>query len=72
MSERTLRRTSHQLFGYGHKTLAQIHRFRRGVELARVGTPLAEAALRAGYVDQAHFNREAKRLTGRTPAQLRG
>ncbi|KAA5829602.1 helix-turn-helix transcriptional regulator [Saccharopolyspora hirsuta] len=72
LSERSLRRLSNRVFGYGPKSLAQIHRFQRALHLARSGLPLAEAAATAGYVDQAHFTREAKRLAGRTPAALIG
>jgi AraC-like DNA-binding protein len=70
LSERSLRRLSNRLFGYGPKTLMQIHRFQRALHLARAGLPLSDAAATAGYVDQAHFNRESKRLTGQTPSVL--
>ncbi len=70
LSERSLRRLSHSLFGYGPKTLMQIHRFQRALHLARTGMPLSETAATAGYVDQAHFARESRRLTGRTPSEL--
>lgn len=70
LSERSLRRLSNTLFGYGPKTLMQIHRFQRALHLARVGLPLSEAAATVGYVDQSHFNRESKRLTGQTPFEL--
>jgi AraC family transcriptional regulator len=36
-----------------------------------VGRPLAEAALRAGFADQAHFTRTCSRALGFTPGQLR-
>ncbi|ADD42945.1 helix-turn-helix domain-containing protein [Stackebrandtia nassauensis] len=70
LSERSLRRLSNRLFGYGPKTLTRIHRFQRAVRLARSGAPLGDAAARAGYVDQAHFNRDTKDFTGLTPATL--
>lgn len=70
VSERSLRRLSNQLFGYGPKTLMQIHRFQRAVRLARAGMSLSETAATAGYVDQAHFAREARRLAGQTPSEL--
>ncbi len=70
LSERSLRRLSNRLFGYGPKTLMQIHRLERALHLARSGLSLSEAAATAGYADQAHFSRESKRLTGRTPATL--
>jgi AraC-like DNA-binding protein len=70
MSERSLRRLCSRLFGYGPKTLMQIHRFQHALQLARAGMPLCDAAATAGYVDQAHLNRESQRLTGQTPAAL--
>ncbi|GAB3062944.1 MULTISPECIES: helix-turn-helix domain-containing protein [Micrococcales] len=70
LSERTLRRVSDKLFGYGPKTLTAIHRFQYALHLARSGTPLAEAATMAGYVDQSHLNRDAQRLAGTTPGAL--
>jgi AraC-like DNA-binding protein len=70
LADRTLRRLSDRLFGYGPKTLASIHRFQHALSLARSGTSLGEAAAMAGYVDQPHFNRESRRLAGTTPADL--
>ncbi|MCL2090489.1 MAG: helix-turn-helix domain-containing protein [Micrococcales bacterium] len=66
LSERSLRRLSDRLFGYGPKTLALIHRFQNGLRLARSGIPLSHAAVAAGYADQSHFARETRRLTGTT------
>jgi len=70
LSDRTLRRLSDRLFGYGPKTLASIHRFQHALSLARSGTSLGEAAVLAGYVDQSHLNREAQRLAQTTPGAL--
>jgi AraC-like DNA-binding protein len=70
VSERTLRRLSNALFGYGPKTLMRIHRFQHALRLVRAGMPLGDAAAAAGYVDQPHFTHECRRLTGRTPAGL--
>ncbi|GAA4531516.1 helix-turn-helix domain-containing protein [Amycolatopsis samaneae] len=70
LSERSLRRLSNRLFGYGPKTLTRIHRFQHALHLARAGLPLGEVAATAGYADQAHFTRECGSLTGRTPAAL--
>lgn len=70
LSERSLRRLSDKLFGYGPKTLTSIHRFQHALHLARSGTPLGEVAAMAGYVDQSHLNRHAQRLAGTTPGAL--
>lgn len=64
LSERTLRRLSNQVFGYGPKSLAAIHRLQRALHLARSGLSMAEAATEAQYADQAHLCREARRLGG--------
>jgi AraC-like DNA-binding protein len=70
LSERSLRRLSNRLFGYGPKTLMSIHRFQRALDRARDGTPLGETAAITGYADQAHFAREARRLSGTTLSVL--
>jgi AraC-like DNA-binding protein len=70
LSERSLRRLSNAVFGYGPKTLMQIHRFQHGLHLVRAGMSLSAAAASAGYADHPHFARECKRLTGQTPSQL--
>jgi AraC-like DNA-binding protein len=79
MSERTLRRRSHEIFGYGPKMLDRILRFQRFMQLARADirtAGLAVIAAEAGYSDQAHLTRETRELAGFTPsavlAQLNG
>ncbi len=68
LSERQLRRRFHDAVGYGPKTLQRILRLRRF--LALCDGDLARAAAEAGYADQAHLAREARRLTGLTPSAL--
>ncbi|MFI9003070.1 helix-turn-helix domain-containing protein [Streptomyces sp. NPDC053541] len=63
---RQLHRRSLAAFGYGPKTLARILRLRRALALVTSGVPAAEAAGRAGCVDQAHLAREMRALTGLT------
>jgi AraC-like DNA-binding protein len=73
LSERTLRRRSHEAFGYGPKTLDRILRFQRFMRLARDGTAasgLAVVAAEAGYSDQAHLTRETRELAGFTPSAM--
>jgi AraC-like DNA-binding protein len=70
VDERTLRRRSLSALGYGPKTLDRILRFRRVLRLFRSRVALAEAAWRAGYVDQAHLSHECRRLSGATPSEL--
>jgi len=40
--------------------------------LAKGSPSLAEVAIRAGYYDQAHLNRDVSALAGCTPAELAG
>lgn len=73
ISERTLRRRCHELFGYGPKTLERILRFQRFLRLLRSsdGSRIAQLADEMGYADQSHLSRETHQLTGLTPDQLR-
>jgi AraC-like DNA-binding protein len=69
VSERALQRRFAEHVGYGPKTLQRVLRFQRFLRAApRV--PLARAATIAGYADQSHLTREARRLAGLTPARL--
>lgn len=70
ISERSLHRVSVRWFGYGYKTLMQIHRFQRARRLVQSGASLVQAALGAGYADQAHLARECRRFSGMTPSAL--
>ncbi|MFI7464522.1 DUF6597 domain-containing transcriptional factor [Nonomuraea sp. NPDC049646] len=64
LSERQLHRRSVASFGYSPKTLQRVVRFQRALTLTRAGVPPAEAAVRAGYADQAHLSHDVKRLSG--------
>lgn len=71
VSERELQRRFADHVGYGPKTLQRVLRFHRFMQ--HVGSPtvgLAGAAALAGYADQPHLSREARRLAGLTPRQL--
>ncbi len=71
-SERQLHRRSLAAFGYGPKVLARVLRLQRGLAAARDRMSLVDAAVAAGYSDQAHFARDVRALTGRTATQLVG
>ncbi|MBX3482235.1 helix-turn-helix domain-containing protein [Phenylobacterium sp.] len=70
LSERQLERLFGERFGLPPKRYATILRMRRAVALAKDGASLAGAAVEAGYGDQAHFNRDVRILSGRTPLTL--
>jgi AraC-like DNA-binding protein len=74
LGERTLRRRSHDHFGYGPKTLERILRLQRFLRMVRqpASGNLALLALEAGYADQAHMTRDVKELTTLTPREIRG
>lgn len=58
----------HEQVGLPPKALARVLRFRRALRLlAGPGAPRSEVALRCGYYDQAHFNRDFRAFTGTTP-----
>jgi AraC-like DNA-binding protein len=71
VSERELQRRFVRDIGYAPKTLQRVLRFQRfmgQLNLPRVD--LAGAAAIAGYADQSHLSREARKLTGLSPRQL--
>lgn len=47
------------------------HRVQRGQQALKLGKPIAETALNAGFADQPHFQRTFKRLLAATPKQYR-
>jgi AraC-like DNA-binding protein len=72
LSERTLRRRCHHLFGYGPKTLDRILRFQKVLSAARrkESAGLAALAYATGYADQAHLSREIHALSGMTAREF--
>jgi AraC-like DNA-binding protein len=73
VSERELQRRFVHDVGYAPKTLQRVLRFQRFMgQLAAPRVELAGAAALAGYADQSHLSREARRLTGLSPRQLLG
>ncbi|MFC8824552.1 helix-turn-helix domain-containing protein [Streptomyces sp. NPDC057137] len=66
LGTRRLHRRSLDAFGYGPKTLARVLRLQRALALVRASVPFAEAAVVAGYADQAHLARETRELAGLT------
>jgi AraC-like DNA-binding protein len=71
VSERELQRRFVHDVGYAPKTLQRVLRLQRFLAVRTVAD-LAGAAALAGYADQSHLSREARKLTGLTPAGLLG
>jgi AraC-like DNA-binding protein len=71
LSERELQRRFVRDVGFAPKTLHRVLRFQRFMDqLQRPRVELAGAAAAAGYADQAHLSREARKLSGLSPSQL--
>ncbi|WP_226344276.1 helix-turn-helix domain-containing protein [Agilicoccus flavus] len=72
LSTRQLHRRCLAEFGYGPATLRGILRLQRALALHRAdrSRSIALIAACAGYADQAHLGREARRLSGRTAREL--
>lgn len=71
LSPSHLSRSFRRAFGMPpHAYLVQA-RVRQARSLLRLGTPVAEAAARAGFADQAHLTRHFRRLVGVTPGAYR-
>jgi AraC-like DNA-binding protein len=72
-SRKTLIQRFHAQVGLSPKAVASILRFAHAVErIRRVDEESwADLAIACGYYDQAHFNRDFRRFSGRTPHQFR-
>jgi AraC-like DNA-binding protein len=73
VGERRLQRVFHDHVGLTPKEAARVARLRAALAMLRADSslPLGRVALRAGYFDQAHFNREFARLVGVAPGAWR-
>lgn len=73
VSTRTLERKFRQTLGVSPKKFAKLVRFQRVVEKIRShasAVNLADVAYEFGYVDQAHFIRDFKSMSGRSPGSF--
>ncbi|EOM77367.1 transcriptional regulator [Rhodococcus rhodnii LMG 5362] len=70
-SRRTLSSRFTAEFAVTPKTASRLARFARSHRLARGEAPLAEIAVRCGYADQAHLDREWRDLAGVSPTRWR-
>lgn len=73
VTERSLQRLTRKRLGLSPKWLIQRRRLHEASERLRAGTGgLACMAADLGYADQAHFTRDFRRVTGRTPGEFAG
>jgi AraC-like DNA-binding protein len=72
-SRKTLIHRFHAQVGLSPKAVANILRFSHAVGRIRAADKesWAELAIACGYYDQAHFNRDFRRYSGRTPSEFR-
>lgn len=68
-SQRSVQRRFGKSIGLTPAYIAQIERAWRAVELLQAGEPISSIVHELGYADQAHMNRNIKRVTGFTPKQ---
>jgi AraC-like DNA-binding protein len=71
-SRKTLIQRFHAQIGLSPKSVAGILRFSHAVERIRTADEesWADLAIACGYYDQAHFNRDFRRYSGRTPREF--
>lgn len=71
MSERSLQRLFHETLGVSPKWSIQRFRFQRALDQLHAGkrVDFADLALKLGYFDQAHFNRDFKTVMGCSPSK---
>lgn len=70
ISDRSLRRHTTHTTGLSPYFFHQIQRAQQATQLLQQGMPIAQAAIEAGYTDQAHMTKAVKALMGLTPAQI--
>jgi hypothetical protein len=70
LCDRQLRRMFRDAVGIGPKALCRIVRLRAAFAAHQAGVAWAEAALEAGFCDQAHLARESRALLGAPPTAL--
>ena len=70
LSRQHLRRLFREHIGLSTKAYARVARVQRLLEITAGGVALADAALAAGFADQAHMSNEFKRLVGMSPAKF--
>jgi AraC-like DNA-binding protein len=71
LTERQLQRLCARRVGLGPKWIIQRRRLHEAAEALRSGPAnLAAVAANLGYADQAHFTRDFKSVTGRTPGEF--
>jgi hypothetical protein len=70
LSQRSVQRHFRHILGVTSKSLQQVLRARRAVELLQRGRPIITVVQDLGFSDQAHLTRSLRRLVGETPGAI--
>ena len=70
LSLRSIQRRFLYVTGLTYKSIQQVERARKAVELLQNGVPILDATYQTGYFDQAHLTRSLKLLYGQTPGEI--
>ena len=70
LSLRSIQRRFLYITGLTYKSIQQVERARKAVELLQSGVPILDATYQTGYFDQAHLTRSLKLLYGQTPGEI--
>jgi len=73
INERRLQRLFDKYVGVSPKMLIRTKRFQTAIKSMMTGVPIdwADLALRLGYFDQSHFINDFKKITGRSPGDIK-
>lgn len=70
LSLRSVQRRFLQATGLTHKTVQQIKRAHKALELLQQGKSILDTVFETGYFDQSHLTNSLKYYLGQTPAQI--
>ena len=70
LSLRSIQRRFLYVTGLTYKSIQQVERARKAVELLQNGVPILDTTYQTGYFDQAHLTRSLKLLYGQTPGEI--
>jgi len=70
LSLRSIQRRFLYVTGITYKTMQQIERAHKALNLLESGTPIPMTAYQAGYFDQPHLTKSLKLFVGQTPSEI--
>ncbi|MCA0454409.1 MAG: AraC family transcriptional regulator [Chloroflexi bacterium] len=70
LSPRSVQRRFLHATGLTHKSIQQIERAKKALEMLQQGRPILDTTYELGYFDQSHMTNSLKYFVGQTPAQI--